>query len=129
MDMAARREAVWVGTSLADVRAFPEEVKDEVGHALWVAETGGKHPSAKPLQGFGSAGVLEIVTRGDDGTYRTVYTVRLADALYVLHAFKKKSTQGKKTPERHMQIVKTRLKEAEQISAERRAQQANEGPS
>ena len=122
-----RRSVVWVGTSLVDVRAFPEEVKDEIGHALWVAETGGKHPSAKPLQGFGNAGVLEIGAEDAGGTYRTVYTVRLSDALYVLHAFKKKSTQGLKTPDRHLQVIKTRLREAERISAAWFAQQANEG--
>lgn len=122
-----QRATVWLGTSLEVVRGFPEDVKDEVGHNLWVAETGGKGESAKPLQGFGGAGVLEIVADDSSGTYRVVYTVRLRDALYVLHAFKKKSTQGIKTSPRDLKIIETRLKEAERISAEWCAQQAKEG--
>jgi phage-related protein len=86
----------WIGSSKANLMAFPEAVQDEVGSALSVAQFGGKHPKAKPWKGEG-AGVLEIVEdfRGD--TYRAVYTVRFRGAVYVLHAFQKKSPHGIKT--------------------------------
>jgi phage-related protein len=85
----------WVGSSRDDLRKFPEDVKDEVGFALFTAQLGGKHPAAKPMKGFGSAGVIEIVEDHDGDTYRAVYTVKLAGTVYVLHAFQKKSTRGR----------------------------------
>src|SRR5688572_1520854 len=87
----------WVGSSLKELRKFPREVQREVGQALWFAQMAEKHPSAKPLKGFKGAGVLEIVEDHSSDTYRAVYTVRFAKAVYVLHAFKKKSTRGIKT--------------------------------
>ena len=114
-----QRGVIWVGTSRDDVKGFPEDARDEIGYALWVAETGGRHPSTKPLQGFGGAGVIEIIADDQDGTYRVVYTVKLADAIYVLHAFQKKSTKGSSVPERHTRLMLQRLREAETISAER----------
>jgi phage-related protein len=103
----------WIGSSLTDLLAFPETVKDEIGAALSVAQFGGKHPSAKPWKGAGS-GVLEVVEdyRGD--AYRAVYTVRFADAVYVLHAFQKKSPSGIKTRRRDVESVTQRLKLARQ---------------
>jgi phage-related protein len=78
-----------------DGMAMPSEVVDVFGFALHLAQHGGKHPQAKPLKGFGSAGVLE----DDDGsTYRAVYTVRFGNAVYVLHCFQKKSHKGIETP-------------------------------
>jgi len=65
-----------------------------VGGALWEAQLGGKAAWAKPLQGFGGSGVLEVVDDFDGDAYRAVYTVRFADVVYVLHAFQKKSTSG-----------------------------------
>lgn len=112
-----RREPVWMGSSLADVRALPDDAKGEIGYALHIAETGGKHPSAKPLQGFGNAGVLEIVADDDGDAYRAVYTVRLPDAVYVLHVFQKKSKQGAATPRRDMEVIRRRLKDALRESA------------
>jgi phage-related protein len=99
----------WIASSLDDLLAFPEAVKDEIGAALSVAQFGGKPPSAKPWKGAG-AGVLEIVEdyRGD--AYRAIYTVRFADAIYVLHAFQKKSPSGIKTPKRDVELVTQRLK-------------------
>ena len=85
-----------------------------MGHALDVAQLGGKHPDAKPLAGFGVAGVLEVVEDFAGDTYRGVYTVRFAGAVYVLHAFQKKSKRGIRTPQRDVDLIKERLKRAEQ---------------
>lgn len=108
-----RRAVCWIGSSRDDLRVFPEEVRREVGYALWFAQKGDKHPSAKPLKGFKGAGVLEIVEdfRGD--TYRAVYTVRLANVVYVLHVFQKKSKSGIKTPKHELELIASRLKRAE----------------
>jgi len=80
-----------VGSSLKDLRGFPEEVKDEIGFALYQARRGLTPRSAKPLKGFTGASVLEIVDDFQTDTYRAVYTVQFADAVYVLHAFQKTS--------------------------------------
>lgn len=107
---------IWVGSSRKDLRAFPELVQDRMGYALYVAQRGSKHRDAKTLSGFGGAGVAEVVTdfRGD--TFRAVYTLRYAGAVYVLHAFQKKSRTGRETPRRDIELVKQRLREAEQIA-------------
>ena len=106
----------WVGTSLKDLREFPALVQDVVGYALYLAQVGGKHPDAKVLSGFGGAGVLEVINdyRGD--TFRAVYTLKYAGTVYVLHAFQKKSKTGRATPRRDMDLIKQRLREAEQIA-------------
>jgi phage-related protein len=109
----------WVGSSKADLKTFPADVQDEIGHALLQAQVGGKHASAKPLKGFGGGSVLEIVENRAGNTYRTVYTVRLADSIYVLHAFQKKSKSGIKTPKKDIDLIKARLKAAEEHSHER----------
>ena len=108
------KPVIWIGSAKRDLRAFPDKVKDSMGFALYVAQQGGKHPDAKPLRGFGGAGVLEIVEdyRGD--TYRAVYTVRLAGRVYVLHAFQKKSKSGTETPTAEINLIKSRLKRAEE---------------
>ena len=103
----------WIGSSLDDLRAFPRHVQHEIGVALTVAQFGGKHPSAKPLRGFGGAQVLEVVEDYDGDTYRAVYTVRLAEVLYVLHCFQKKSTRGIKTTQRDIDLIKARLLRAQ----------------
>lgn len=120
--MSARKERkrlFWVGSCLEDLRRFPEEVKDVIGFALHLAQTGGKHPDAKPLKGFGGAGVLEIVEDHVGDTYRAVYTVRFAGAVYALHAFQKKSKHGIATPKKEVDLVTTRLKAAEADYAKR----------
>jgi phage-related protein len=111
---ALRKPLFWVGSSLKDLREFPDEVKDMVGHALHVAQLGGKHPSAKALSGFGAAGVLEVIEDFAGNSYRAVYTVRFGGAVYVLHAFQKKSKRGIRTPQRDIDLIKERLKRAEQ---------------
>jgi phage-related protein len=103
----------WIGSSLSDLLAFPEAVKDEIGAALSVAQFGGKHPSAKPWKGTGS-GAFEIVEDDRGNAYRAIYTVRFSDAVYVLHAFQKKSPSGIKTPRRDVELVTQRLKLAQQ---------------
>ncbi len=108
-----RKPLYWIGSSLKDLKGFPDEVKDVVGHALDTAQHGGKHEDAKPLSGFGGAGVLEIVESSEGNAYRAVYTVKFEDAVYVLHAFQKKSKQGIKTPKPEMDLIHERLKKAE----------------
>jgi phage-related protein len=100
----------WVGSSHEDLRDLPAEVAREIGYALWFAQVGDKHPSAKPLKGFKGAGVLEIVEDWAGDTYRAVYTVRFAKAVYVLHVFKKKSKSGIKTPRHEIELIEARLK-------------------
>lgn len=102
----------WIGTSRDDLREFPKDVKRSVGVALRAAQEGSKAPYAKPLKGFGDAGVLEIVDDFDGDTYRAVYTVRFAGFVFVLHAFQKKSKSGIATPKNEIDKVKQRLKRA-----------------
>jgi phage-related protein len=95
------------------LREFPAEARRDIGFALSYAQNGEKHPSAKPLKGFKGAGVLEIVEDHRGDAYRAIYTVRFAAAVYVLHAFKKKSKSGIATPRHEMDLVERRLKAAE----------------
>ena len=112
------KKVIWVGPSRRELRSFPEPVQDHIGYALYVAQSGGKHRDAKTLSGFGGAGVVEVVSdyRGD--TYRAVYAVRFARHLFVLHAFQKKSKTGRETPQREMNLIRQRLREAEEIAKE-----------
>jgi len=109
-----RRPLRWVGSSKDDVSAFPQGVKARIGGALWDAQMGRKAPFAKPLRGFGGAGVLEVVDDFDGDTYRAVYTVIFAEAVYVLHAFQKKSRKGVATPRSEIELIKKRLERARQ---------------
>jgi phage-related protein len=102
----------WVGSAKKDLQAMPPEVQQVFGFALFHAQIGKIHPAAKPLKGFGSAGVVEIVEDLRGNTYRAVYTVRFAGAVYVLHCFEKKSKQGIETPKREVDLIRARLKEA-----------------
>jgi len=103
-----------VGSSLEDLRAFPDTVIDVMGYALHLAQQGGKHPDTKPLKGFPGGSVLEVAADHDGNTWRAVYTLRFKDVLYVLHAFQKKSTQGIKTPGQHINMIERRLKPAQE---------------
>ncbi|MBL8290321.1 MAG: type II toxin-antitoxin system RelE/ParE family toxin [Bryobacterales bacterium] len=103
----------WVGPSRKDLKRFPRSVQREVGQALYAAQSGEEYPSAKALRGFGGRSVLEIVAPFDGDTFRTIYTVRFHDAIYVLHAFQKKSTKGIATPQREIDLIKQRLAVAE----------------
>lgn len=113
---------IWIGSSLEDLRAFPEEVRQGMGYALYLAQMGEKHLDAKPLKGFGGAGVLEAVDDFAGDTYRAVYKVRFSDAVYVLHAFQKKARHGIATPKRDMEIIRSRLRRAEEHAASQKGQ-------
>src|SRR5690606_23605050 len=103
----------WVGSARDDLRAFPVPVRQVMGTALYLAQTGGKHPAAKPLKGIvKGAGVLEMVEYHDTDAFRTVYTVRLGGAIYVLHAFQKKSKRGAKTPLHEVVMIRGRYEQA-----------------
>ena len=115
MSMPVIKPLIWVGSSLKDLRAFPEAVKDEMGYALFEAQCGLKPLSAKPLKGFGGASVLEIVSDYQTDTYRAVYTVKFGERVYVLHAFQKKAKKGIATPQAEIELIKGRLKQAEEL--------------
>jgi phage-related protein len=117
------RGLIWVGSSQKDFLTFPEDVKDRLSDALYLAQKGEKAANAKPLKGFSGASVLEIVERDRSGTYRCVYTIKFHAAVYILHVFQKKSHKGIATPQEHIEMVKRRLKLATEIEAEIRAQE------
>ena len=103
----------WVGSSKGDLKKFPAGVQDRIGFALYQAQIGLRHRDTKLLKGLGPQ-VLEIVSRHDGDTYRAVYTVRFKLAVYVLHAFQKKARRGIETPKQEIDLVKRRLRTAEQ---------------
>ena len=104
----------FVGSSRKNIKEFPDEVKQDIGYALFEAQRGEKSVSAKPLKGFGGVGVLEIVENFSSGTYRAVYTVRFQKVIYVLHCFQKKSKHSIKTPQQDIDLIKQRLRVAEE---------------
>lgn len=104
----------WIGSSLEDLREQPLEVRREIGFALHQAQLGGMPVHAKPLKGFAGAGVLEIVSNYNTDTFRGVYSVKLAGAIYVLHVFQKKSKRGAKTPKPDLDTIARRLKLAKE---------------
>lgn len=116
--MDTERQIIWVGSSKRDLMALPLNVRKFFGHALHFAQQGVKHDAAKPLKGFSGAGVLEILEDDDGGTYRAVYTVKFAEAVFVLHCFQKKSKSGIATPKEDMNIIRARLKVAEAMAKE-----------
>ena len=107
------KRLLWVGSAKKDLKAMPDDVKDTFGYALHQAQVGKRHEEAKPLKGFGSPGVLEVVENSGGGTFRAVYTVKFGDAVYVLHCFQKKSMHGIATPKPDMDLIRERLKAAE----------------
>ena len=115
----ATKQLVWIASSKKDLCEFPDNVRQVMGYALYLAQRGDKHPGAKPLKGFHGAGVLEVVDDFDGDSFRTVYTVRLADVVYVLHAFQKKSKSGIATPLRDINLVRERYELACRFHAER----------
>lgn len=105
------RQVVFIASARRDLQAMPAEVRREFGQALFEAECGGKHPHAKPLKGIEA---VEVVTDFDGDTFRAVYTVKLAGFLYVLDAFQKKSTTGRKTAQVDLDRIRTRLAAAKE---------------
>ena len=123
MSKRVRKPIKWVSSAKRDLDAMPEDVKDVFGHAIDLAQAGGKHQDAKVLTGFGSAGVLEVVEDHQGDTYRAVYTVKFVGWVYVLHCFQKKSKSGIATPKPDMDLIISRLKAAKQDFEAWQAQQ------
>jgi len=120
------KRLVWVGSSKEAYVGFPVEVQDEMGYALYQAQIGKTPRQAKPLKGFGGGGVIELRVRdAQSDTYRTVYAANLKTDLYVLHAFKKKSTMGIATAKRDLDMIQRRLREAREIDAAVAANEEN----
>jgi phage-related protein len=118
MNTPGPKPVIWMGDSLERLQEFPPTVQDEVGYAIYLAQVGDKHPSAKPLKGLGT-GVMEVVSDHRGDTFRAVYTVRFQNRLYVLHAFQKKSRRGIATPQSDVALLKQRLARAAKLDAAR----------
>ena len=109
---AVPKRLLWRGSAFEDFVHFPPSVQREMGYALYLAQMGERHRTmTKTLKGFGGAGILEIRENDSSGTYRAIYTVKFADAIYVLHAFQKKSKRGAETPRADIQLIERRLRE------------------
>lgn len=108
------RSLRWVGDSRERLREFPNQVRKDMGHALYLVQTGITPTNAKPLKGIES-GVFEIVDDYDMNTYRAVYAVKVGESIYVLHAFQKKSKRGVKTPKKEVDLIKRRLRRAKEM--------------
>ena len=110
----------WMGSAKSDLMALPASVIDTFGFGLYLAQCGGRHPQAKAMRGFGSAGMLEIVEDWRGNTYRAVYTVEVGEAVYVLHVFQKKAKQGISTPKPDLDLINDRLKAARRVAGDKR---------
>lgn len=117
--MDIERPLIWVGDSRKVLCSFPNDVKDEIGYALHLAQSGKTHPNAKHFRIAGESGVFEIVSDFDTNTYRAVYAVKIDDDIYVLDAFQKKSKKGIKTPKQDAERIKQRLATAKMYSKQR----------
>jgi phage-related protein len=113
------KPVVWIGSSRRDLREMPQQVRRNIGQALYAAQQGVTDPAAKPLKGFGGARVMEIVERYRTDAYRAVYTAHFDNAVYVLHVFQKKSKSGIATPKQEIELIRRRLIEAERHYRER----------
>ena len=118
MNNPVPKKLVWIGSSRKDLKILPAIVRRTFGIALYAAQQGERPPDAKPLKGFGGAGVLEIIEDYKGDTYRAVYTVRFATKIYVLHVFQKKSKRGIATPQHEIDPIKDRLNMAEILHRE-----------
>ncbi len=107
------RPLLWVASSKRDFIEMPEDVVGDFGHWLFQVQKGKTPKGSKPLSGFGGAQVIELRKDHADGTFRTVYTVRYADVVVILHAFQKKSKKGIATPKQDIDLIHARLKLAE----------------
>ncbi len=118
LNVPGEKPLYWMGSALKELKHFPPRVQRNIGFALGAAQHGGKHLSAKPWRGEGP-GVLEVVKDFDGDTYRAIYTVRFERAVYVLHAFQKKSPRRIETRQSDVALVRARLKMAQQDYEER----------
>lgn len=107
---------MWLVDTLDALRGCPPGVRTKLGFALYLAQTGARHESAKPLHGF-RAPVWEVRAEDRSGTYRAVYVVHLRTAVYVLHAFQKKARSGTATPQREIELIRQRLNVAFELDA------------
>lgn len=119
------RPLEWIASSYKDLMALPSDVRRRFGYALSLAQMGDQDDAAKVLKGFGGSGVLEVVEDDAGGTYRAVYTVKFAEAVFVLHCFQKKSKRGVATPKADMDIIHARMKVAEALAQELRNAKTN----
>jgi phage-related protein len=121
--LPAPKPCIFVGSSRKDLTAFPPPVRRNIGHALHEVQSGGEPLPAKALKGFGGRAILEIIDDFDGDTFRAVYTVRFAGVVYVLHAFQKKSKKGITSPKRDIELIKSRLRDAEELHRMRAEQE------
>ena len=113
------KPVVWIASSREDLRVMPQQVRRDIGQALYAAQLGETDPAAKPMKGFGGTRVMEIVERYRTDAYRAVYTAHFKEAVYVLHVFQKKSKHGIATPKPEMDLIRRRYAEAERHNRER----------
>jgi len=118
-ELSQQRPVHWIGSAKRDYDKFPETVQDDAGYDLWQVQLGKCPSSAKPMKGLGGTDVLELTEPFDSDTYRVICTVRFKLAIYVLHAFQKKSKQGIKTSRKDMDVIKARLYAAAEDYARR----------
>jgi phage-related protein len=111
----SQKPLIWISSSKKDLLSFPQDVKSTMGYALRLAQTGNRYQHTKTLKGFQNSGIIEIIDTHASGTYRVMYTITMPQAVFVLHAFQKKSTQGIKTAQKDIELVKDRLKQAHEI--------------
>jgi phage-related protein len=109
------RKLVWLVDSLDRLTGFPRAVRQKLGFALYQAQIGQKHESAKILHGFAEM-VWQVRADGPGGTYRAVYVAQFGEAVYVLHAFQKKATSGIATPQRELDLIRQRLQLARKLA-------------
>jgi phage-related protein len=108
------KPCIFIGSSRKDLKRFPAKVQNRMGHALHQVQEGEEPIAAKALKGFGGRAILELIDDFDSDTYRAVYTVRFAGVVYVLHAFQKKAKKGIATPQQDIELIKSRLRDAEE---------------
>ena len=109
------RSVVWMGNSKKNLRGFSEGAQKLIGDELQLLRFGGMPTDTKPFRGVGS-GVFEIAVRYDKDAYRTVVALQIGKKIYVLHAFQKKSKRGIATPKQHIDLIKQRYKEAQELA-------------
>ncbi len=108
------RPISWIKAARKEFERFPLGAQSVCLAALTIAAEGGKADIAKPLSGFGS-GILEIALPWRGDAFRIVYAIQIGDEIWVLHAFQKKLTKGIKTPQREIELIKSRLKKLKEL--------------
>lgn len=114
------RRVRWVGDTRERVQEFPSQVRKDIGHAIYIVQTGQTPKNARPMRGLGS-GVFEIASDHARSTYRAVYAVKIGEFIYLLHAFQKKSKSGIATPGYEIDLIRRRLRRAEELAKQKEA--------